>query len=99
MSFYCYMNKKKPESPALEMYYIEMSPTGEMKRIPIPPPLPKEYLLRHYICDVQPMTLPSAQVFYTDFQYDSKWERFKRWFKRRVKAFLWLCFIGKGNVD
>lgn len=45
------------------------------------------------IMSVQPMSEPSGEMFYLDFVYDSKWERFKRWIKSWIKRIRrrWPC--------
>lgn len=39
------------------------------------------------IMAVQPMSLPSSQVFYMYIVYNSRWERFKRWIKSWLRTF------------
>jgi len=44
---------------------------------------PQDNLMDQLVA-VQPMQQPTDETFYLDFHYDSKWERFKRWFRRQI---------------
>ena len=87
MSFYCYMKKSIPPVPTgpPNQIFIE----GEKPSEPAFPPnqFLSEGSFRDLLVYVQPMKeLPEGKVFYKDFNYNSRWERLKRWIKKWTSA-------------